>query len=214
MADETLLGEQVNTDTPAGETDNTTTPETEVKAEQTTETEQQEPATDGEQKADTEAKEEKAEPKAPEKYDIKAPEGMELDSELLSKFDPVFRDLDLSNEQANKLASLYGDHMKTMQEAQANQWAKVQETWVSELKADQDFGGANFDTNVETAKVAIQRFGGEGLVKALNETGMGNHPEIIKFAHKVGLAISEDKFIQGNESGGKVSLYPNSNMNR
>ena len=31
----------------------------------------------------------------------------------------------------------------------------------------------------------------------LESTGMGNHPALVRFAHKVGQAISEDGFLRG-----------------
>jgi len=43
----------------------------------------------------------------PEKYEFQLPDGMELDQEALAEFDPIARELNLNNEQAQKLASIY-----------------------------------------------------------------------------------------------------------
>ncbi|MDD1107598.1 peptidase, partial [Klebsiella pneumoniae] len=45
--------------------------------------------------------------KAPEKYEFTAPEGAELDSKAVELFEPVARELGLSNDQAQKLAGLW-----------------------------------------------------------------------------------------------------------
>lgn len=57
-------------------------------------------------KAEKDEKEQKQEG-APEKYEFKAGEGVELDAEALKDFEPVARDLNLTNEQAQKLVDAY-----------------------------------------------------------------------------------------------------------
>jgi hypothetical protein len=51
----------------------------------------------------------------------------------------------------------------------------------------------------------------------LNESGLGNHPEIIRAFYRAGKAISEDGFVAGGhkatDKGDAKRLYPNSNMN-
>jgi len=48
---------------------------------------------------------------------------------------------------------------------------------------------------------------------ALDQTGMGNHPELVRTFAQIGKAISEDKIHMGNQSHGERSaadiLYPN-----
>lgn len=154
----------------------------------------------------------------PEKYDFEVPEGLELDAELAEKFTDVAKDLGLSNEQANKVVGLYAEQIQGMQEAQQASWGKTVADWSDELKADPEFGGAKFNENAEIAKMAVNKFGGDDLKKALNETGLGNHPAIVKFMHKVGVSISEDSFESNEDGGGKgkstaQGLYSKSQMN-
>ena len=151
---------------------------------------------------------------APEKYEFEMPEGVEFNQESFDKFEPLFRDLDLTQEQAQKLVTAQTEWQTQANENYVNEWAKTQEKWVGDLKADTEFGGANFDNNVSVAKQAMERFGSDELKQALNETGMGNHPEIIKVFHRVGSAIAEDTFSNGDSGHGKPTLYPNSNMNQ
>ncbi|MCV5473515.1 peptidase, partial [Escherichia coli] len=44
---------------------------------------------------------------APEKYEFQAAEGVELDADALKDFEPVARELNLTNEQAQKLVDAY-----------------------------------------------------------------------------------------------------------
>ncbi len=190
-----------------------------ITQEQPTETEAKDGQEETTEKAESEEKTE-AETKAPEKYEFTMPEGVELDEKALEKFEPLMREADLSQEQAQKLAEVYAEQravdVQEAQEAAVAQWEQQKSDWVNDLKSDSDFGGANFDRNVETAKLAMQQFGSDELKATLNETGLGNHPEIVKLFHKIGTAISEDSFSHGSDGSqpqGAQALYANSNMN-
>lgn len=167
---------------------------------------------DGQVKEEAEGKQEEEKPDVPEKYELTMPEGIELDSNLLDKATPIFQELGLTNDQANKLGTMFAEHQVKMQEQYVSDWAKTQEGWISDLKSDKDFGGSQFDSNVSVAKQAIERFADDETKQFLNETGMGNHPALIKMMNRIGKAISEDTFEGGDGGQGKPSLYPNSNM--
>ena len=66
------------------------------------------------------------------------------------------------------------------------------------------------------AKKALETFGTPELRTLLNESGMGNNPEVIRAFYRVGKAISEDKFVSGKatpaDANDARSLYPNSNL--
>lgn len=148
------------------------------------------------------------EPKgAPEKYELELPEGMQIDEALMGEFEPVLRELDLTNEQASKLAVL----VPKIQEQQAAAWAKQVDAWEQSVNADPELGGANLAETTEVCKKALAAFGDEELTRYLDETGFGNHPALVKFVHKVGKSLTEDSMIPGNPSGGpKKSFYQNS----
>lgn len=144
---------------------------------------------------------------APETYeDFTIPEGMEVDKDALAKFGPLAKELNLTQEQAQAFVDIYTTRMQDMNEATVEAWTKVREGWVTDGKADKEFGGANYDTNVATAKKAIEKFGGDSFREALNTTGMGDHPEMIRFLWKVGQAISEDGVLPGNATGPEKTL--------
>ncbi len=56
----------------------------------------------------------------------------------------------------------------------------------------QEFGAA-FDQNLKMAKDAVRQFGGEELVAFMDQSGMGNQPEVIKAFAKIGKMIAEDE---------------------
>ncbi|MHA8112849.1 peptidase [Kosakonia cowanii] len=143
---------------------------------------------------------------APEKYEFKAGEGVELDQEALKDFEPLARELNLNNEQAQKLVDMYGTKLLPMvQKQQAEAWQKQTEGWAESVKADKEIGGDKLTSSISTAQRALETFGTPELKEYLNATGLGNHPELIKVFVKVGKAMSEDGMVTGKESGQRTA---------
>lgn len=154
---------------------------------------------DGEKKKDEKDKKPEG---APEKYEFTAAEGVELDTEALKDFEPLARELNLNQEQAQKLVDMYGTKLLPMvQKQQAEAWQKQTEGWAESVKADKEIGGDKLNSNLSAAQRALDQFGTPELKEYLNGTGLGNHPELVKAFIKIGKAMSEDNMVTGNESG-------------
>lgn len=159
-----------------------------------------------EKEAAEKAEKEKKPEGAPEKYEFKAGEGVELDQEALKDFEPLARELNLNNEQAQKLVDMYGTKLLPMvQKQQAEAWQKQTEGWAESVKADKEIGGDKLTSSISTAQRALETFGTPELKEYLNTTGLGNHPELIKVFVKVGKAMSEDGMVTGKESGQRTA---------
>lgn len=174
---------------------------------------QQQGAQEGESK-EADGKEEES--KAPEAYEWKAPEGFEgeLDQQAIEAFEPIAKELGLSQEQADKMVAMHAESIQRAEQQARDNWAQQMKTWQEDLRADPEFGGAKFDENVTSAMKAVERFGTPGLKEALEQTGMGNHPELVRTFAAIGKAVSEDKVLLGGQSQGERSavdiLYPQS----
>lgn len=155
---------------------------------------------DAKEKADKEAAE-KAEkekkPAAPEKYEFTPPEGQELDANALAVFEPIAKELGLSQEQAQKLVDIYPQ----IQQQQAEAWSKQVSDWGEQVKADKEIGGDKFNASVGAAQRALDQFGNPELREYLSASGLGNHPALVRFCAKVGKAMAEDTFVVPNQGG-------------
>lgn len=139
---------------------------------------------------------------APEKYEFKPAEGQELDAAALEQFEPIARELNLTNEQAQKMVDLYGTKIMPMvQQQQVEAWQKTTEQWAADVKADKEIGGDKLTGNLSAAQRALAQFGTPELKEYLEGTGLGNHPELVKAFVKIGKAMSEDGMVTGKESG-------------
>src|SRR5687767_12536146 len=85
-------------------------------------------------------KEEEPKTGAPEKYeDFTLPEGIELDQAAMEGFLPVAKELNLTQEQAQKLVDLQTAYVKNAADAQAKAWDKQLTEWADAARADKEF---------------------------------------------------------------------------
>ena len=166
---------------------------------------------DGEGNADDKAGDDKSKAKAddkskqvaPEKYeDFKLPEGTEVDTELMGEFTTLAKELNLTQEQAQKLAELGGKiALKANGPGEAEVVAQAKDVWGKQTMADKEIGGDKLTENLSVAKKTLDTFGTPELKDLLNKSGMGNHPEVIRLFYKIGKQISEDTvLVTGNRA--------------
>jgi len=142
---------------------------------------------------------------AVEYTDFAVPDGMEMDAEVLTNFKGIAKELGIPQEAAQKLIDLQAS-METKRSAAAERAQAAQkQQWADQVKADPELGGANLSKTVETAVKAIEQYAPPELRELLSETGLGNHPLIVKFCHAIGKAMSEDTLVMGGSQATKLS---------
>ena len=134
---------------------------------------------------------------APDKYDFKFADGMDLPAAVVTEFSVVAKELGLSQDAAQKIM---GTLAPKMAEANIAAIESYRADLIKQSKADKEIGGEKLTENLAVAKKAIDTFGTPELRALLNQSGMGDHPEVIRAFYKIGLAISEDKFVQGGKA--------------
>lgn len=146
--------------------------------------------------------------------DFVVPEGVVLNPVLLGEFKDVAKGMNLNQEQAQQLTDLGVKLTQNLLAEQAQAYEAVKASWLEATKADKDIGGVKLEANLSIAAKAVNAFVSPELKVLFNETGLGNHPELVKAFVKIGQAISEDSFVTGTKavSGGPVDiakmLYP------
>lgn len=155
--------------------------------------------------------------KVPEdgKYTLTMPEGVEVDQELVDALGPDFKDMGLTNAQAQKLADKFIEIQTKRAQSRAKDWGDTVQKWADDAKADPDIGGDKFDSSVKNAQRFLGKFATPALREYLNASGGGNHPELIRVFAKAGELIREDDPATGGAEGkGKPAepahvLFPN-----
>ena len=151
---------------------------------------------------------------APEKYDLKLPEGSLLEAGELEKTAALAKARGLSNEDAQALINEQSKLLDSHAGKQKAIWAEETGKWIGIAKADPEIGGEAFNGNAEVAKRVIDRYGSDSLKIGLSETGFGDHPELIRMMVRIGRSMSEDQLVlPGSKAPAEVStadkLYPN-----
>lgn len=92
---------------------------------------------------------------------------------------------------------------------------KTAEAWQEASRTDPEFGGAQFDANLAVAKRGYNMFASDELKSILEQTGYGNHPEVLRLFHTIGKLTGEDNIVGGGRSRQQTAqdFYSQSNMN-
>lgn len=203
MTDETLITAAAATDTVAATDTSAAATETGAANTDAAATEAAKPAegaaTDqGAQEAKTE---DAPKLKAPESYtDFTLPEGVQIAPEVADNLKALAKDLDLTQDQAQKVADLGAQMSQRWAQQQTDALAKARTDWAEAAKVDTEYGGEKFNENMAAAKKALDAFGSPELTKLLNESGIGNHPEVIRVFVRAGKAIGDGKFVAGTKA--------------
>lgn len=161
---------------------------------------------------------------APESYDLKTPDEVQVDPAALESFQDVAKDLDLSNEDAQKLLDWDIERgMKAMEEG-AKAFDERVAKWDADAQADKELGGEAMPEKMSLAKRAADTFGSPEFAKLLEKPspenpeglGLGKHPEVRRLLYRVGQAISDDKLVAGEQSSPASTreqrMYPTMNQ--
>jgi len=130
----------------------------------------------------------------PEKYEFKLPEGITLDQVTLDKVSPVFKEIGLSNEKAQKMVDAYIGIQKAQTESQETAFNKFVEDSKNETI---EALGANYKQEMAFAAKVKERYLSKETMEKLNASGLANDKDLISDLIKIGRDISEDKLVEG-----------------
>lgn len=168
--------------------------------------------TESTKEATTEAKTEEVPTES--EYDLKAPEGSRIDASDIEEVKAFAKENKLSVKAAQQVLDQRAKSVSGFLSSQTGLLKQQSEAWAEELKADPVLGGKNFKESTQTAHAVVEKFGSENLKKMLNGTALGNHPDMFRFLHKLGLEMvpkKEIKIIGGEAPQGKSpyqKMYP------
>lgn len=141
--------------------------------------------------------------------ELKLPAGSALDAEDVKEVTEFATANKLSPEAAQKMLDREHAIAADIIQAQKDIATGMPPKWVEAVKADPQLGGANFDSTIAMAQKPINAFGSEAFKKALNESGLGSHPEMVRFCAAIGKLMGEDKLVIPSEGGrGPAKTFP------
>lgn len=138
-------------------------------------------------------------------------EGRTLDEAQLTPFLEIMNTADLTRaELAQKLVDYQVSSQQTAgeaaDEAATSMWNETQKEWQTQANALPDIGGAAMSETLATIKKGLTLVGADAATfQALDLTGAGNHPEVIKVLHALTARLSETAPVAGSPPTGTLS---------
>lgn len=134
-----------------------------------------------------------AAPAVPAEYaEFTVAEGATVHAEVATEVKALAKDLGLTQEAAQKLYDKGAGMQARQQQALQDGLKTAREGWVAEAKADKEIGGQNYDANMAAVAAAKTALASPGLIKLLDDSGLGDHPEMVRLFLKAGKSISQD----------------------
>lgn len=142
---------------------------------------------------------------APETYDYKdvvMPKDMKLDDEIINKFNPIAKELNLSQKGADKLMTLAVELVQRRTADFQNFAKETLNTTIAKyeqmLNDDKEIGGNKLDESLRVANVAYEAFADDEVKSLFEQTGLNKHPAMVKMFLKFGKLCQDDKLHLGS----------------
>lgn len=151
-------------------------------------------------------------PAEPTAYDLKLPDGVEVDAPIMDSAKAIFAEGKVSPETAQKLVTLQADAIKAigqqMLDKQIETWNTTIRGWQQEVAADKDLGGAKWADSKKSIEGGLQtvfgvlpttpanapeRMAHKAFVDALAYTGAGSNLAILRGLHRMVASRSEGR---------------------
>lgn len=156
-------------------------------------------------------------PKAPDKYDVKLPDGSTLPATVLETVSTTARALGLSNENAQRLADLVNSEATAVAKRLQQDYSpggKVfesqRQTWQDAALKASDIGNGSpevLQAHVARVTTLVQKYFPDDVRTLINDTGIGSHPGFFRGMAKLAEALKEDGWVKGPAfSGTRKSL--------
>lgn len=166
----------------------------------------------------------------PEQYEaFNLPEGMELDESALADADPLFKELGLTQAQAQKAIDVYASIIQKQSDGRIEAYEAAQKESQKAIIEHPEYGGDKLDESMSVVgklfdevfgpmpeapksgdEKSLAAYAENPQVKfrqALDASGMANSPELFELFVKVGGLVGEDTFVRGgNASSDKRDL--------
>lgn len=159
-------------------------------------------SSENESKDDVTEKEEKSEESEKEvKYDLKLSEDSTLNEEVLEDVKTFARENNMSPEAAQSLVEWQENTLRNVVNNALEHEERKIEAWRQEVVNDPELGGDNLQQTSEYAKSVVKRFGNDDLIEMMDQTGIGNNKEVVRFLSEIGKAMANDQFESGQTTG-------------
>ena len=120
----------------------------------------------------------------PDSYELKALEGLDIPEEQQTEMFSKFKEIGLSNEQADQILEFYGENVAKDLESFEAQKQEAQKEAEAQLKKE---WGNEFEKRIERSSTILDRLG-DGFSEYASQQGLFTQPEFIKLLDRIASA--------------------------
>jgi hypothetical protein len=135
-------------------------------------------------------------------YEVSSSE--EVDGEFMDEYKKMSYENNILPNQAQKMFDWYMDKASVEVKRQEEERGHNMEQSAKTLRTD---WGSSYDSKIRSAQNAILHYGNKDLNKYLDDTGIGNDPNLIRIFSKVGETLDDDSF-KGDSNPGNYGRTP------
>lgn len=123
---------------------------------------------------------------------FKLPEGLTFADDDMNAFLGIINNQELSlQDRAQALIDLQAGLAMKSSEAGSQAWQTQMQNWQAEVQNDPELGGANYEKTIASVGRVMDKFATPEIRQAFDDTGAGNHPQIVRFLAALGNQFSE-----------------------
>jgi len=133
-------------------------------------------------------------PEKSDDYDLTFKETDDFNKEFFGNFKDTAHGAGILPKQAQKLYDWYSETNTKMIDDYNKERQVNEQKAIDGLKSE---WGSAYDSKLKAAHAAVNHYGDDKLTAFLDETGLGNNPNLIKAFSRMGESLSEDTFSDG-----------------
>jgi len=147
-------------------------------------------------------------PKPPAEIKLTVAKDSLLQQAQVDKIAAFARERGLSQEVAQAAADMQAAQLKEFADGHLKGWQDRVAGWRKELEAHKEFGGERLKEFDAGATEVVMKYGGQGMMQFLKESGYSSHPEVAQFLWNIHKAMRPDKIVapQAASVGEKADL--------
>lgn len=138
----------------------------------------------------------------PPEYDLDIPEGFHVNEESMGAFKELAGKHKLPPEAAKELFGIYTKEAANLRDSFQKQYIEALTAEHTEglkiIKADPEFGGANYQESQRCVGLALRKYGDDTFVDSIKRRVMGNDPALFRFLARVGKSLDEPGPVASN----------------
>lgn len=131
-------------------------------------------------------------------------EGLDIDPAFIDSYTGLAKKVGLNQENATAMLK---DAVEILNRMDEQTVARQAGEWIEASRNDKEFGGAAIDANLAIAKKALDTYGTPEISRFLETTGLGNHPEMIRFFWRIGKTLTEDGTVTGSTGANGIRTF-------